>query len=990
MSRILFCWFALYAAAAAQTVPAPAQTPAPPAQRRGTVRGTVKDETGAVIPNATVVLTDQAAHTQTTTTTTNGSYTFPAVPAGTYTVSVQYTGMQQSGVVAVNVQPGRPATGDVQMAVQEQRQEVTVTESVANQLSTEPSNNASALVLRQEVLDALPDDPDDLESDLTALAGPAAGPGGSQIFLDGFTGGTLPPKSSIREIRINSNPFSAEYDKLGYGRIEIFTKPGTDKFHGQVFFDISDSVWNSRNPFLNTNPAFRTERFGGNLGGPLGKKASFFLDVDRRNIDDNGIVNAIIPTQDFAGGQSLRTFYPTPQRRTHVTPRLDYQLTSNNTLTVRYSFLENDHLLAGIGNFDVPPTSIGGLTLPSTGYTQSTGENMFQLVDTAVLSSHAVNETRFQFVRDNVTYQSRSDAPQLNVTSSFVAGGSGYSAPNAGSSYDIQQGYEFQNYATLTFGAHTVKTGIRIRASQYTDYSPRNFNGTFTFLGGPSVSSLTQYLTTERLLNSGLTSQQVSAMGFGPSLYTVSSGKPLLTLDQLDFGPYIQDDWRVRPNLTLSLGLRWEAQTNIPDKNDWAPRVAFAWSPGAKASRGRPATVIRAGWGLFYERFPAASVLNAYRFNGTNQLNYIVRNPTDYNSAFSAGLPISELQVTNASQTYQIDPNLHAPRLMQTVVSLERQVLRRTNVTVSYRNTRGTHILRTADINAPLPGTYEVDPTTGIAGNSGVRPYGDTGDIYDYQSTGIFKQTQVTVGVNSSAGRWLTLFSRYTYGNAHSDTDGLGTMPSNPYNFAQDWGRSNLDIAHMIFVGGAFNVPHGIRLSPFLIAHTGTPFDITTGTNIYGTGQIVTTVRPSIASGPGANVITTPFGYLNEIPQSGQPVIGRNAGTGPGFVALNFRLAKTWGFGPKSRESGFQPGGGGPGHGPGGHGGMFGDNTDRRYALTLSFIVRNILNHENPTVPVGVITSPFFLHSTGITGGFGPESVASNQRRMDIQLRFTF
>ncbi len=127
---------------------------------------------------------------------------------------------------------------------------------------------------------------------------------------------------------MNSNPFSAEFDKLGYGRIQIFTKPGTDKFHGQGYYAISDGIWNSRNPFLTVDPPFRTQRFGGNVSGPVSKTASFFLDVERRNIDDNGIINATIldPSLNPVRTQS---FFPTPQRRTSISPRLDWQLGQN-------------------------------------------------------------------------------------------------------------------------------------------------------------------------------------------------------------------------------------------------------------------------------------------------------------------------------------------------------------------------------------------------------------------------------------------------------------------------------------------------------------------------------------------------------------------------------------------------------------------------------------------------------------------------------------
>ena len=160
-------------------------------------------------------------------------------------------------------------------------------------MTTDPSNNAGALVLRGADLAALSDDPDDLAEDLQALAGPSAGPNGAQMFIDGFTGGRLPPKESIREIRINQNPFSAEYDRLGYGRIEIFTKPGTDKFRGQTFFNFSDGVFDARNPYSQNKPPFQYRNYGGNLSGPISKKSSFFIDVERRDLDENAVVNAL-------------------------------------------------------------------------------------------------------------------------------------------------------------------------------------------------------------------------------------------------------------------------------------------------------------------------------------------------------------------------------------------------------------------------------------------------------------------------------------------------------------------------------------------------------------------------------------------------------------------------------------------------------------------------------------------------------------------------
>ncbi len=702
--------------------------------------------------------------------------------------------------VTVTVVAGQTASGNIVMTLQAQKQEITVNETVANQVSTDPSNNASALVLQKEDLDALPDDPDDLQADLQALAGPSAGPGGNQIYVDGFTGGQLPPKASIREIRINSNPFSAEFDKLGYGRIQIFTKPGSDKFHGQSYYDISDGIWNSRNPFLTTSPPFRTQQFGGNVSGPINKHASFFVDVERRQIDDNGIITATIPTADFLGSQPFQSYYSTPQRRTSVSPRVDYQIGTNNTLSVRYRYLDNDHVLTHIGSFDLPQTALGNVTLPSNGYSQDYVEQSVQIVETAVLNTRVVNETHFEFERDNQQTKSSSTLPQLNVSQSFVAGGSGYSAPGYASSYDIQNYYELQNYTTATWGAHTTKFGARLRTTTLDDYTPQNFNGAYDFLGQDGRTSIQQYLTTVQLLNQNYTPVQIQQMGYGPSKFTINQGNPSIGFSQMDVGPFVQDDWRVRPNLTVSTGVRLESQNNINDHADWAPRVGFAWSPGSRSGNSRPKTVFRGGWGLFYDRFGITNVEQAYRSNLVNQ--YVINNPTfAYDASFSTLPSLAGVAATTASQKYVIDHNLVAPRLMQTVIGMDRQLASHTTLSLNVMNSRGTHELLTDDINAPIPTLGGLPPGVGGNVNNLLRPNPTLSDIYDYQSTGIFKQTQLIASINSQVGRWLTLFGRYSYTQAHSNTDGLGSMPSDPYNIAQDWGRSALDIHNSLFIG---------------------------------------------------------------------------------------------------------------------------------------------------------------------------------------------
>jgi hypothetical protein len=1010
---------------AAQTA-APAQTPTRRGPQRGggTVHGSVKDDTGGVIPGATITLLNQSGTVQTTSSDANGNFTFNGVAPGAYTVTSSFTGLQQQHSVLVTVTAGQPATAAIAMTVQAQKQEVTVSDSVDNTVSTEASNNASQLVLKQADLDALPDDPDDLQADLEALAGPSAGPGGNQIYIDGFTGGRLPPKASIREIRINSNPFSAEFDKMGYGRIQIFTKPGSDKFHGQGSYDVSDGVWNSRNPFLRVNPPFRSQQYGGNVSGPLTKKGSFFIDVERRQIDDNGIVTASIPTPDFLNSTSYQNFFPTPQRRTTVSPRFDYQLNANNTLSFRYLYLNNDRQVAGVGAFNLPALTVGGISYASQAYTTPTTEQGVQMVETAVINTKIVNETHFSFDRERENWTSQSTTPELMVSNSFVSGGSGYSAPGHPSSYDLENGFELQNYTSVTWGAHTTKFGARIRSTLIDDSSPKNYNGMYQFLGGTfpvldanfqptgatqKISSTQQYLTTIQMLNAGLGSDIVTGRGYGPSRYTVSTGNPYIGLNQTDVGPFVQDDWKVRPNLTISLGVRFESQTNINDHADLAPRVGFAWSPSfGGGGNGRPKTVIRGGWGMFYDRFAITNVELAERYAQGSQLSYQINNPTMYDSTFGTAIPLANLNLTNSAQTYQIDSNLKAPRILQTAVGVERQLFSHTTLTVNFLNSRGTHELLTNDINAPVPVVGALPP--GLGGPSLGRPFGNNlGDIYDYQSTGIYKQTQVLANVNTQAGRWLTLFGRYSYNNAHSDTDGLSTVPMDPYNISQEWGRTQMGYTHSLFLGGSITSKWwGLRFSPFITARSGLPFNITTGTDLYSTGQY--TSRPTLVNGATINSSLSSYiaNPLVAVPGTSN-VLPRNAATGAGSLGVNLRVSKTWGFGTTKFEGpsgGSRGGGGGGGGGRGGGGGPRGapgggfggprgpggngDATNHRYNMTLSVNARNILNHENLNTFNGSLTSPYFFQATGISGGFGAEATASNQRRIDIQLRFAF
>jgi len=317
----------------------------------------------------------------------NGAYEIGGLPPGKYTLTAKAPGFADFTQLGLDIAAGQTQKFDIPLDIQVEHEKVDV-QGDSSQVQLSPSNNASAIVLKGADLDALSERTQTkLSQDLQALAGPSAGPNGGQIYIDGFTGGQLPPKSSIREIRINQNPFSAEYDKLGYGRIEVFTKPGTDKYHGQVAVEGNSSAFNAATHSVSQKSPYYRPIYNGNIGGPINKKASFFFDFQRRNINEVAIVNAIVLTPDLTGIVPFNESVSNPRTRTNIGTRFDYQVSKNNTLTARYQFYRDTQNNAGIGGF----------SLASTGCNANSTEHSVQISDSQILGTKAVNEIRFQY-----------------------------------------------------------------------------------------------------------------------------------------------------------------------------------------------------------------------------------------------------------------------------------------------------------------------------------------------------------------------------------------------------------------------------------------------------------------------------------------------------------------------------------------------------------------------------------------------------------------
>jgi hypothetical protein len=942
--------------------------------QNSTLRGLVTDETGGVVPAATVMLTGSDGLARTAAADANGSYTFPSVPPGDYTLQASAPQLVQRQPQAVTLRGGIQIV-NLRLMVASTVQQIVVEENAGPAVSMEAANNASAVVLRGDDLSALSDNPEDMQSDLEALAGPSAGPSGGQIYIDGFSSGEIPPKESIREVRINQNPFSPEFDKLGLGRIEILTKPGADKYHATLNYNFANEFWNARNPYSAQKAPLQLHEWENNLGGPINKRTSFTLDANQNNIDNGSIINAVVLDPQTLMQNSLLNNFRTIQRRTRISPRIDYQVNGNNTLTFRYDTTHSDIKGAGVGGFN----------LISRGYRVHNSPITVQVIETTVHGS-TVNETRFQYHHHPTEEWSNSASPELQVLGSFASGGS-----QIGHNLNVANDFELQNNTTTIHGAHTWRFGMRARRQALDSVAPQNFNGTFTFSGGAApaldannqvvvdsfgqpviehISSIERYRRTLLFQQQGLSPAQIAAGGGGATQFSVNTGTPGIGVHQFDIGLFVGDDWRLRPSLTLNLGVRYETQTNVHDPRDLAPRVGFAWAPGARGPKSQAKTVLRGGFGMFYDRFGINNTLAADRYNGLVQRQYVCTNPDFFSNP--PVTPDPSVFAPCRQLIAQISPAVRAPYTMQAALTLERQLPKGTTLALTYTNSRALRLLRSADINAPFLGTYNP-----AVSDSGVFPLDRPGPVFQMETNGAYKQNQFITNVNSKVSQTISLFGTYVFNRSRSNTEGANTFPANPYSLVGEYGPAGNDVHHRVNLGGSINTKWNLRLSPLVTLQTGQPFDITAGSDLYGTTLF--NARPGIGADPGKpGLIQTAYGLLDPNPSPGETLLSRNYGRGPGQMMVNLRVAKTFGFGTERTSA--KPGG------------IFAAPSERRYRLIVSLAARNILNHSNPGPIIGNITSPLFGRANQMAGGANGDGFSenANNRRLELQTRFTF
>ena len=997
----------------------------------GALRGTVTDQMESLVVGAKVVVRNSRGVTTTATTNAGGVYEFKRLDPGTYELRIEAPGFSNFEEKTVQIKARELVTLNAQLEVALPDEEVTVDN---RNVSTDSDNNANAVVLRGRDLEALPNDPQSLLAALQAMAGPADPEGGGgQVKVDGFSNGQMPPKEAIREVRINNNPFSAENEFPGWGGIEIFTQPGADKWHGSFGFDFNDESLNSRNPFTTVRAPYQLRTYNFNLSGPIvSKRASFSVYYGRYLSDANSIVNATTLDPVTLKPVVVNQSFVTPDVNNYGNGRFDFKVNKMHTLVARFNFNKSTQDLQGVGGF----------SLPSRAYRGKRTNVIVQLTETAVINEKTINETRFQYIRNRFNQSSVSDEFALNVLDSFNGGGS-----QVGSSSNAQDRMELQNFTSWSAGNHFLKVGARLRHVKIDSISPGNFGGTYTFAGGrgprldendqivlgpnnqpiiDDLSSLERYRRTLAFQRAGMNPAAIRLLGGGATQFSIAGGNPEAIVKQTDVSFYFQDEWKVRPNLTISPGVRYENQNNIHSNYNFAPRIAFAWSPifgGKKAVAtapkaatsaaiatpapaaaalplllllrlpapppAPPKTVVRGGFGIFYNRVSEELTLQSNRFDGINQQQFLVTNPLVLD-LFPVVPPVDALEGFSQPQVRRVlSDDMATSRSLRFMFTVERELPAKVKLSFSYWLSRTDRQQRVVNVNAPLGGTF----IPGIP-NSGVRPLGaDAGNVLEYQANGRSLGQTFSVNVNGTLKK-INFWGGYNFGKARITDSGTSGSPFDAYDFSNEYARTPWGTLNFFYAGGNYAAPHDININVFSIGSSGSTFNITTGRDTNG--DTFFSERPAFATDlnePG--VIVTPLGAFDPTPSAGQTIIPRNFGRAPGYVTLNTNVSKTFKFGKAIEPKAPPPGAprttdaSAPGteqkpppKPP----------VQRPYSLVFSVGTINLLNRTNKGTQVGNMTSPFFLQSPSGSNNFffGPGGSSGGNRMITLRVRLSF
>jgi hypothetical protein len=735
------------------------------------VEGSILDPSAAVISGAEVSLWSRGHKLAETKTDGAGRFRFDGIARGRYELHALYTGFKPE---TQRIQVGDRAPEAVQIPLKlAEREELVQVQSSERSVNTEAADNLNTVRMGGEDLQKLPMLDHDVVGTVVPLLDPSSmGSGGATVVVDGMTSTEKGiPASDIKEIRINKNPYAAEFARPGKSRIEIITKSGGSKYHGSLYFGMRDYRADARNAFATDREPEQRRQEEATFSGPLGdgKKTNFSIsashsqDVRSPPVFAIGLQGPIL--EDASRGQT----------DTYAAVQVTRHIDDNNTLSLRYSHY--DWLYTGVG--------AGGLTLAKTGSSESSQYHQLYSTWKSVLNAKTLNELLVRVRTEKSGVDSAlAGVPKVVVEGAFTGGGA--QLYQTGSDNRV----ELSDTISWSAGSHLLKAGINVpEISRQSLLDRSNAQGTFYF------ASLADYQLGQ------------------PFAFTQQASNGRLRFWNMQAAGFVQDDIRLRPNLSVAVGLRYDRQNYLNDRHDFAPRLSFAYAPDKQRK-----TVFRGGAGIFYDVLPAAVTGDLLRLNGGLAQQIMLTDP-GYPAAYAAGVPLAALPPA----MMQLDPHLRSPYNLQYSFGVERELPKSLSLSVIYTGIRGVGLFRSRDINAPLA------PRLG-------RPDPLSGQFRQVESSGGLKSRALETMVQGRLGRWFKGMAMYRLAHAWDDTDGINSFPANSWNLSGEWSTASFDVRHFLYLYGTLSAGKYFDLGVIFSARSGLPYNMTTGLDNNGDG----------------------------------------------------------------------------------------------------------------------------------------------------------
>jgi Carboxypeptidase regulatory-like domain/TonB dependent receptor len=778
-----------------------------------TVTGTVVDQRRSPVTEATVTLRQDPTTTQETVKTdAAGRFRFEGVQDGSYSVKVEHEGFARS-VTPLQVSGRAPATLTIKLSLSSVETKVTVIGDEPAQVSTEVSENLDTASVDQNLLEKVPVFDQDYVTAMSAfLDAGAIGTNGVQTIVNGVevTSVTV-SASAVQEVRINQNPYSAEYARPGRGGIEIITKEAGSDYHGTFNFIFRDSVLNARDVFALVRAPEQRRIFEGAFSGPIGqsKSWSFMLSGHRQEEDLQSIVFA----QDLSG--PVQESVPSPKRDTLFTIHVGHQFSEDHAAYWQYT------------EWDYPSSNqgVGGFVLPEAATNSDQWERAWVFNDRHTISPHLLFQFQVLVGLEHHATTSVNSAQKIVVQDAFTSGGAQTDL------LGVEHNVQMSAMASWTHNKHLVKFGINVPDLSLRDLvNHSNFGSTYYF------TSLSEYQSKT------------------PFAFRQQQGAGAVTYWDDQLGGFVQDEYRFRPNLSFSFGLRYNWQNHLHDNTQFAPRFAFAYSPDKKRK-----TVIRGGAGFFYDRTGANPPGDLLLYNGVILRNVLILNPT-YPDPFSSSGSLADFP----SDVVQFDPTVREPYTIQYSLGVERQLAKRTTLAVTYIGSRGIDLFRSRDINAPLPPNYTVIPNPAL------------GILRNIESSGRQAGNSLEITLRGQITRYATGLIQYTLSRTDNNTGGVTWYPANQYDLSSEWSRADFDQRHRLNLLESISPGKQLTFGVGMQLASGKPYSMISGEDTFGTG--ILNARPA-----------------------GVP---RNSLEGPSYADLDLRLSRDFYFDKAKKEKG--------------------------------------------------------------------------------------